>query len=325
MPVRNLSFDEVIDGLTAQRRPHFKDYLAMYSSWFGGIITDPALMMVPLDDHLVHRGDGIFEAFKCSAWKVYALSHHLDRLEKSASALALALPVSRPALTEIILETIRAGNSADCLIRLFVSRGPGGFSVNPKESIASQVYVVVTAFPHPAPEDYERGVVLATSPIPVRIDRFATIKTCNYLHNVLMKLKANEAGVDYAVSLDENGFLAESATENVGIVTRGGEFLMPRFAQILKGTTITRAAELANGLLGRELTSVAEADIPREQAYDAAEMLVFGTGMDVLPVVEYDGRTIGDGKPGPVFKRLLELLLADQTGNAEMLTPVKGA
>jgi branched-chain amino acid aminotransferase len=280
-------------------------------------------MMVPIDDHLVHRGDGAFEAFKCTDWNVYALDRHLKRLHEATGALGLRIPADPPHLIEIILETIRAGKSGNCLIRLFISRGPGGFSANPYESIASQLYVVVTTLPPPPPERYEKGVILATASIPVRSDQFATVKTCNYLHNVLMKKEAKDAGVDYPVSLDENGFLGEGATENVGIITKRGEFLIPRFRRILRGITVTRAVELARGLLGRELTDIAEADITRDQAYAAAEMFVFGTSFGILPVVEYDGRKIASGRPGPIFQKLLQLVFEDESRNKDMLTPVK--
>ncbi len=321
MPAQILTFDQVADRLISLDQPWFANYLAMYSSWYGGIIVDPALMMVPIDDHLVHRGDGVFEAFKCRDWNLYLLDRHLARLDLSAAALGLSIPADRTHLLEIIRETIRAGNSGTCLVRLFASRGPGGFSANPYESAKTQLYVIATAFKPPPPEKYERGVTLATSAIPAKTD-FATIKSCNYLLNALMKKEARDSGADYPVSLDEDGFLAEGSTENVGIITREGRFLIPRFRRILRGITVTRATELARNLLGREITAIAEADITREQAHEAAEMLVMGTSINVLPVVEYDGQKIGAGSPGPVYRKLLELFTLDETKNAEVLTPV---
>ncbi len=321
MPSKILTFDRIVDRLISLARPWFSNYLAMYSSWYGGIVVDPALMMVPLDDHLVHRGDGVFEAFLCRDWNIYMLDRHLARLDLSASALGLDIPEDRARLLEIIRDTIRAGNSGTCLVRLFASRGPGGFSANPYESAETQLYVIATAFQPLPPEKYEKGVRLATSTIPAKTD-FATIKSCNYLLNVLMKKEARDAGADYPVSVDENGFLAEGATENIGIVTRDGRFLIPRFRRILRGITVTRAVELAETLLGREITGIAEADITREQAFEAAEMLVMGTSIHVLPVVEYDGKKIGNGRPGPVFRRLLDLFSRDETKNTEVLTAV---
>lgn len=323
MPVPILSFDQIIDDLLSTKHPYYSNYLAMYSSWYGGIITDPALMMIPLDDHMVHRGDGVFEAIKCTNWNIYLLERHLDRMDRSLATSYLQAPADRAGVTGIVRETILAGNSGDCLIRIFVSRGPGSFGVSPYESIASQLYVVITACSLPDPEKYRKGITLATSSVPIKSDYFATAKHCNYLPNVLMKKEATDKGAYFPVSLDENGFLAESATENIGIVTKKGELLVPRFSRILRGTTVTRALELAAGLTGDELTSVAEADITREQAYDAAEILAFGTTFGVLPIVEYDGKIIGDGHPGKVFRRLLDLIIEDQSSNRDMFTPVR--
>jgi branched-chain amino acid aminotransferase len=322
MPIPVLSFDQISDRLLSMKRTHFSEYLAFYSSWYGGVITDPALMLLPVDDHMVHRGDGVFEVFKCANWNIYALAGHLERMKNSMAASFLNPPVDEEHLIRIICKTVLAGNSPDCLVRLFVSRGPGSFSANPYETVGSQLYVMVTAFQPPAPEKYEKGVKLVTTGIPLKQDYFATMKNCNYLPNVLMKKEAVDHGADYPVSLDENGFLAEGATENVGIVSKNGEFLIPRFSRILRGITVTRAMELTRRLTDSQITLTAEADISPKQAYDAAEMLVFGTTIDVLPAVEYDGKTIGTGRPGPVFMRLRELMEEDRK-NPQMLTPVR--
>lgn len=323
--IRTLSFDEIVDRLLVVKKPYHQGYRAMYSSWYGGIITDPALMMVPVDDHLVHRGDGVFEAFKCVDWKLYGLNRHLDRMDYSAKTAFHSLPFSREKLVEAILATVRAADLPDCSIRIFLSRGPGGFSASPYECPESQLYIVVTTLQLPAPEKYNRGVSLRSSFIPLKRDYFANIKSCNYLPNVLMRKEAEDAGVDFTVSIDEQGFLAEGPTENIGIITRNREFLVPRFDRILRGTTVSRAMELAESLLDAgDLAKMGETDLTPEDAYSAAEMMMFGTSFDVLPVVNYDGHHIGDGHPGFFSRKLRELLREDMRGSSEMTTPVRG-
>ena len=323
-PFHTLSFDEVIDRLLVLKRPYHKNYLAMYSSWYGGIVTDPVLMMVPVDDHLVHRGDGVFEACKCVDRKVYALDRHLDRMARSASHSALKLP-DRHWVKEVVLSTFRAAGSPDCLVKILVSRGPGGFSASPRECPETQLYVVAAALLVPPPEKYAKGVRLVTSRVPMKRDFFATIKSCNYLPNVLMKMDADEAGAEFSVSVDDGGYLGEGPTENVGIVTRSGEFLVPRFDRVLRGITLTRTMELAGSLV-REgtLARVSEADITPRDAYEAAEIMMFGTSFDILPVVDYDGRKVGDGVPGPAFKKFLDLLREDVRICPEMTIPLQG-
>ena len=324
LSVRILSFDEVFERLRSLEKPYHADYYAMYSSWYGGIVNDPVLMSIPVDDHLVHRGDGIFEAFKCEAGKVYGMHRHLDRLDRSSLAAELPVPMDRETLVETILATLRASGRPDAIIKLLISRGPGGFSASPLECPEAMVYVVVSRLSKPGPGKYALGVSLGSSSVPMKKGTFANIKSCNYLSNVLMKKEAEKSGLDFTVSIDENGFLGEGPTENVGIVTRDREFFVPRFDRILKGTTITRMMELVRPLIASgELTAVGEADITPEQARNAAEMMMFGTSFDALPVTLYDGQPIGDGKPGPLFQRFYQLMRDDiASGPPEMVTPV---
>lgn len=321
--VRTLTFDDVVEGLHALHRPYHDGYLAMYSSWYGGITLDPRLMMVPIDDHLVHRGDGVFEAFKCVEGALYLLDRHLDRLERSAALGALPLPCHREELVRIVRATVQAASRCPCVVRVFVSRGPGGYTTNPYECPESQLYVVVTTLQRPPDAKYERGATLLTSAIPVKPTFFAGVKSCNYLPNVLMKKEAVDAGVDYTVSLDEQGFLAEGPTENIGIVTKGRELLVPRFDRVLRGTTVTRVLELAQDLLATgKLTRIGEADLTPREAREASEIMMFGTTFDVLPIVSYDGHPIGTGRPGPIAALLRSLLEDDQRHGVGVRTPL---
>ena len=304
-------------------KPYHKNYLAMYSSVLGGVVTDPFLMTVPVDDHMVHRGDGIFEAFKCVNGNIYNLRAHLERLERSARAVHLTLPASLEHITDLVIGTIRVAGARDCLIRLFVSRGPGGFTTNPYECPSSQIYIVACN-PIVYPKEHStEGVLIKSSSIPVKKSYFANIKSCNYLPNVLMKKEAVDAGVQYTVSIDENGFLGEGSTENIGLVTPNRTLKFPRFARILKGTTVTRVAELAESLVADgKLEQVVFEDINLNEAYSGAEILLFGTTFDVLPAVVFDGHAIGSGRPGEIYQSLHELLMKDIESNSALHTPV---
>jgi branched-chain amino acid aminotransferase len=304
-------------------KPYHKNYLAMYSSVLGGVVTDPFLMTVPVDDHMVHRGDGIFEAFKCINGNIYNLRAHLERLERSARAVYLTLPASLEHITDLVVGTIRLAGARDCLIRLFVSRGPGGFTTNPYECPSSQIYIVACN-PSVYPKELStEGVLIKSSSIPVKKSYFANIKSCNYLPNVLMKKEAVDAGVQYTVSIDENGFLGEGSTENIGLVTPNRTLKFPRFARILKGTTVTRVAELAESLVADgKLEQVVFEDINLNEAYSGAEILLFGTTFDVLPAVVFDGHAIGSGRPGEIYQSLHALLMKDIERNSALHTPV---
>jgi branched-chain amino acid aminotransferase len=305
------------------RQPYQDHYYAMYSSLYDGIVTDPVLMLLPLDDHMVHRGDGVFEALKLVDGRLYNLRAHLERLAQSAQAIALRLPRSLDAIHDLAVETARAGGRRTGTLRIFAARGPGGFSVNPYECPVGQIYVIVTAAGTPFMQAHPAGARVRTSAVPAKVGAMAAIKNCNYVPNVLMKKEAIDAGVDFTIGFDGRGCLTEGATENVGIVARDGRLLFPMPERILAGTTMLRVVELAERLAadGR-LAGVAWADIRRADLDAARELILTGTTINVTAAVEFDGRPVGDGTPGPVWQALSDLLEEDIHHNAALLTPV---
>jgi len=318
-----LSSEEWMSRIAAVRRPMAKKLFAMYSSVTGGITTDPALMCVPVDDHVVHRGDGVFESFKCVRGGIYNLKAHLSRLEKSCGMLGMSLPVSLEELEDITIQTVRAGGRCDALVRLLVTRGTGTMGVNPYECLGTEIYVVVYELPKKNVSALLTGARIRTSSIPMKPGFFATVKSCNYLPNVLMKKEAVDAGVDFVVSVDENGNLGEGATENVGVVTQERELLMPPAERVLAGTTAKRALELAQQLVRNGLIVRAEfRAVPMEIVRNAKEIHIYGTTPNLIPVIELDGKPVGNGRPGPVAVRLASLLQADMSTESDRLTKV---
>ena len=323
MMLKILSRQELLNNHTMLVRPWHDKYLAMFSSVYGGIVTDPSIMMVPADDHLIHRGDGVFDVARCFHGGIYQFDGHLDRLMRSAAAISLEPPYSRDEIKEIAIATARVGGEENCLIRLTVSRGPGGFSVNPSECPKSELYVNVFRSTPVPKEHLVQGVRVVTSKVPIKPSYFARVKSCNYLPNVLMAMEANRAGAHYSVILDEKGCLAEGSAENIAVVSQNRELLFPEFDRILKGLTVSRAAELARDLLDTgEISDIRFADIRPEEAFRAREVLILGTSVDALPVVRFDDHIIGDGKPGPVFARLRDLIIKDMTANPDIITRV---
>ena len=307
MTIQILDEQQILKNIKSQKNPYFNDYYAFYSSWFGGIVKDPSMMLLPIDDHMVHRGDGVFEAMKAVAKSVYLMDEHLRRLFKSAEKIGLKSTFDFSQVKEIILETLRAVNQNDAMIRVFLSRGPGNFSVNPYDSVGSQLYVVVTKLNSLSLEKYKNGVVIGKSDIPVKDSWIAQIKSCNYLPNVLMKKEAVDRHLDFVICIDEQNHITESATENIMIVDQHEMIIHPTLDYILQGTTMIRACELAreNGIT----TLVRPISI--NDLLNAREVMITGTTVNVLPVVKFEQDTIGNGKPGPITMKLNELIHND--------------
>lgn len=323
MDIRAITKENFFQTIAAHARPWTSDYLSMYASQWQGITRDPDLMVIPMDDHLVHRGDGGFDFMRCVRGKLYQLKEHLERLERTARGISLELPAEYHHITELIAATVVAGGEKECLIRVTLSRGPGSFSANPYDCPVSQMYINVIRFKPLPPALYQDGVTLITSKLPIKTAFFANIKSCNYLPNALMKKEAIDAGALYSVALDEKGFLAEGSTENIGVMGRDGVLRFPHFTRTLSGITANRVFQLAKGLVSQgAIKEAAFSDILPEAAYDASEIFLTGTSLNVLPVVRYDGRRIGTGSPGPVYRALTDLLIKDMTQNHEILTEI---
>lgn len=323
MELKLIGKDDFVAALSAQRETWHDNYLVMYSSLWKGYVLDPVLMVVPADDHVVHRGDGVFDVMRCVSGKIYQMEAHLSRLERSAKAISLDPPEEYRVIRELIKTLVAKGGRKDCLIRILLSRGPGSFSASPADCPANPLYVNVIRYAEPPARYFTEGVCVATSRIPVKASFFATVKSCNYLPNALMKMEALKAGCDYTVALDEKGFLAEGANENIGVLCDDGLLRFPGFERTLAGITVQRVAELAASLWKQGLIKGTEfGGITPEQAYRAREIFIMGTTINLVPVREYDGKPIGTGRPGPVFSKLSGLLEKDMRESAELLEEV---
>ncbi len=318
-----LTSDEAIAGLRRSVHAKVGNFYAMYSCILGGIVTNPALMVLPLDDHMVHRGHAVFDTATLTHGMLYQLDPHLDRLIKSAAGARIALPFPRQRLRQIILETAAASRKQDGSVRYWLSAGPGGYGLGPAECVGSSFYVII--FKQEAyPESYYRqGIRLITSQVPIKPPLFARIKSTNYLPNVLVVLEAKDRGADNGIFIDERGMVAESSNMNVAFVDRDRIFRHPPFDAILSGITIQRVLDFAQRLVRQDaLSAVRIGAIPIAEGREAAEMMLVGSSIKVAPVVEWDGQKIGDGKPGPVTQRLLEMWHEDTRSATDQLVTV---
>lgn len=303
---RIASSAEFLKALIAAPRPGGEQILAFYDSRAGLICKDAACLLVPLDDHICHRGDGLFESICYRERRVFALEAHLNRLAEGAAMLEIVPPCPLEAISDLICEVAAAGGRDSGDLRVFLSRGPGGFGVSPSECPQSSLYIAATAKDAPSAEAYARGLSAFSSAIPPKQEYLARIKNTNYLPNVFMAREATKRGMDVAVTFDANGHMGEAAIANICVLDKDGTLRSPGLERILPGTTLLAALRLA-----AERMPVAQGEIHKSEIAEAREMMLLTSSSLCMAITHFDGKPIGDGRPGPVALWLKEALLAE--------------
>ena len=325
MPATNTSLKVLNDAdLLAQlrklREKQPVKYTAFYSSQLGGIVTDPALMVIPFDDHMVHRGHGIFDTAGIVNGRIYDLDAHLDRFLKSAERSKLKLPGSRAEMRDIIIKTTAASGRRDGSIRYWLSSGTGSLDLTPVAGADPGFFVMIFAglvYPDKWKTD---GVRVMTTTYPIKPPLYAITKTTNYLPNVLMQMEAKEKGFDNGVFIDHDGHVGKSSNMNVAFVSQDNVLVHPKFDHILSGCTSMRLIELAQKLVkSGQLKDVKVAHITMDEALAAKEMLLIGSSVKVAGIVQWDDHKIGNGKPGPIASALLALLEEDMRSGDRLI------
>ena len=257
---------------------------------------------VSVFDHGLLYGDGVFEGMRSYAGRVFRMEAHLDRLWDSARSIALEIPMTKEAVAKAVNDTLAANKLPDGYVRLVVTRGAGTLGLDPNRTSHPQVIVIADTISLYPRELYERGLRIVTAATqrshPAALS--PRIKSLNYLNNIMAKLEGQQAGCVEALMLNHKGEVAECTADNVFAVRRGIVLTPPPDAGILEGITRGAVMDLAKtaGIDCREAT------LTRHDLYTADEMVITGTAAEVVPVVEIDGRKIGDGIPGPITKRL---------------------
>ena len=315
-----LGAEDVVARLTALRSRQPVKYFAFYSSQLGGIVTDPALMVLPFDDHMVHRGHGIFDTAGLVNGKIYDLEAHLDRFLLSAERSKLRIAPSRGEMRDIIVKTTAVSGKRDGSIRYWLSSGPGSLELTPAAGAEPGFFVMIFGgLTYPA-RWLTEGARVMTTTYPIKAPIYAITKATNYLPNVLMQMEAKEAGFDNGVFIDAEGHVGESSNMNVAFVTGDGVLAHPKFDSILAGCTSLRLLELAEGLKAQGLLSAIEVrDVPVAEARASKEMMLLGSSVKVASIVQWDDQRIGDGRPGPVALALLRLLDEDMRSSDRLI------
>jgi len=259
--------------------------------------------VVSVFDHGFLYGDGVFEGIRVYEGNVFRLKEHIDRLYESAKTIALEIPMTREEMIRATLDTVATNQKKDVYIRLVVSRGPGDLGIDPAKCRRPTIVIIADSISLYPQELYDNGASLVTASIR-RIPMESLdprIKSLNYLNNILAKIEAKKAGALEAIMLNHHGQVAECTADNLFMVKQG----VVKTPDLMQGALggITRAAVL-------DLARVAgipcsETVLALHDLYNADECFLTGTGAEIVPVISIDGRQIGEGKPGPLTKKLL--------------------
>jgi branched-chain amino acid aminotransferase len=268
--------------------------------YVSGAFRPAADASVSVFDHGLLYGDGVFEGIRAYNGRVFKLERHIERLFDSAKAIRLEIPHSPAEVCAIVVETCRQNGISDGYIRLVVTRGPGDLGIDPRKCpraelivIARQLtmYAAASAGIRIVTSTFRRNAPDATSP---------SIKSLNYLNNILARIEANDRGADEALMLDSRGYVAEATVDNFFIVT-DHTLLTPPTATNLKGITRETVLALAVSLGIR----TEEKPFTLFDVWTAREAFICGTGAEVVPVLSVDDRRIGNGTIGPVTGRIV--------------------
>ncbi|GAA4433607.1 branched-chain-amino-acid transaminase [Bremerella cremea] len=273
--------------------------------YINGKFFAPDEAMISVFDHGLLYGDGVFEGLRIYNGKIFRLEQHIRRLYDSAKAIYLEIPMSPAEMIEACHETVRQSEFTDGYIRLVITRGAGTLGLGPERTKDPQTIIIVDKIKLYPQEFYDNGLEIITASTirnhPTALS--PRIKSLNYLNNIMAKIEASKAGCLEALMLNHKGEVSECTADNIFIVRDGKLLTPPTDAGILEGVTRDVVLELAR-----------EAGIPtfektmtRYDVYVADECFMTGTAAEVIGVVKVDDRKIGDGKPGPITRKLKEL------------------
>ena len=271
--------------------------------WLNGELVEKENATVSVLDHGLLYGDGVFEGIRVYNGTIFQCQAHVERLYASAEAIRLPIAMSEQEMTDAMYETLKANGISDGYIRLLVTRGIGDLGLNPLICDRSNVVIIADQIALYPPEMYESGLAVVMAEhrriSPNMLP--PSVKSMNYLNNILANIEARDAGVGEAIMLNAEGNVAEGTGDNIFIVRDGKVITPPVSAGILIGVTRKVTIDLC-GKLG---VPIEEKDFGLGELMSADEIFRTGRAAEIIAVTKVDQTVIAAGKAGPVTMKLL--------------------
>jgi 4-amino-4-deoxychorismate lyase len=279
----------------------------MYNSRIQGIIKDPVLMSISIDDHMVHRGHSVFDTCSVINGKAYNLRRHLQRLFSSAEKAKIEISFTLSFLEKSILDLAASTQEPNLFIRYWMSSGPGNMEIHP---VPNSTTFYGIAYKSIITERFRCKNEFFVS-VPTKPKLLANMKSNNYMLNALCAMESQAKGGANGIQINPDGSIAEGSINNVVFLLKGKVLVTPPYDLILQGTTLERILIFANRLVDEGvICSVQQRSIFVEEVKDCLE--AFNVGGDAISsLISIDGKMIGDGSEGDVYKRLKEMLFND--------------
>lgn len=272
--------------------------------YLNGDLVDKENAHISVFDHGLLYGDGVFEGIRTYDGLIFRMKEHIDRLYRSADAIELKIPMTKTGMTEAVVKTLKANSLKDAYIRLVITRGVGDLGLDPRKCSSPTIFIITDKIKLYPAKFYKNGLEIITARTrrnnPQALD--GRIKSLNYLNNILAKIDAIKAGVEEAIMLTHDGYVAECTGDNIFIVKNNELITPPMDIGALEG--ITRDAVI--GLAKKMDIPFCEKLLKMEDVYGVDEVFLTGTAAEIIPVVRIDKRQIAGGVPGKITLRLTQ-------------------
>jgi branched-chain amino acid aminotransferase len=270
--------------------------------FLNGLFMPLGSARISVVDRGFNYGDGLFETMRSYGGNIFRLNAHLKRLYQSLDAIYLNIPMTDGEMKFAIRETLLKNGQPDCMIRLTVSRGEQTSGFHIEQDAAPTLVILVRSLEALPREWYDQGIEISLYPNTAQkvggLQR--SIKSCNFLTNILIREKAHRQNSAEGILMDDQGRITEGTTSNVFIV-KDGTLMTPAINEnVLPGITRQAVLDIASQLR----VPVVHKSITAEDVYHAEEVFITNSRIEIMPVQRVDGRTIGDTGPGPITRLL---------------------